>query len=267
MIDKGRHPILGVKISAVDYSRAVSRVIVAATEGSSLAVTCSAVHGVMLGALDREHRHRLNSFDMIVPDGQPVRWALRWKHGIGLADRVRGVDFMLALCARAAKDRIPIFLYGNRAPVLTALSDRLLEQYPSLVIAGTRPSAFREISEEERRVIAAEISASGAQLVFVGLGCPRQEYWVYENRELLPMPLVGIGSAFDSNAGVLPAPPGWMEKSGLEWAFRLVREPRRLWKRYLFLNPLYLLLLAGELTGLLRFRSDVVRIPTPTRVA
>lgn len=221
----------------------------------------------MLGALDPDHRHRLNSFDMIVPDGQPLRWALRWKHGIRLVDRVRGVDFMLALCERAEREKVPVFCYGNREPVLQSLAKRLRHRYPTLVIAGMRPSAFREVSDEEQRAIADEILGSGARLVFAGLGCPRQEYWTYENRELLPMPVVGIGSAFDSNAGVLPRPPQWMQRSGMEWAFRLAREPRRLWKRYLFLNPLYLLLLAGEITGLLRFRSDRARNPAPTRAA
>lgn len=255
-----------MKISAVDYEGAAETVISAAKEGRGLAVTCSAVHGVMLGALDRDHRHRLNSFDMIVPDGQPVRWALRWRHGIELADRVRGVDFMLALCERAARERIPVFLYGSQETVLRSLRERLLRKYPDLMVAGIRPSAFRDVTDDERRAIAAEIRASGARLVFAGLGCPRQEYWTYENRELLPMPVIGIGSAFDSNAGHLASPPEWMKRSGLEWAFRLAKEPRRLWKRYLFLNPLYMLFLAGEISGLLRFGTAGDRNPAPTRV-
>jgi len=267
VIDLGRHPILGVGINAVDYEAAVKKVIAAAVEGRPMTATCSAVHGVMVGALDPEHRHRLNSFDLIVPDGQPVRWALRWRHGVRLSDRVRGVDYMLALCARAAAAGVPIFLYGSRREILEPLVENLRRRYPALIIAGTRPSAFRAVSEEEQHTIAREIRDSGARLVFAGLGCPRQEIWAFENAELLPMPIVGIGSAFDSNAGALPAPPEWMQKSGLEWVFRLAREPGRLWKRYLFLNPLYLLLLAGEITGLARFGAGSKMRPEPERVA
>lgn len=266
MIDRGRHPILGVEINAVDYEAAVDAVIGAAREGRSMTATCSAVHGVMLGALDREHRRRLNTFDMIVPDGHPVRWGLEWRHGVKLPDRVRGVDFMLALCQRAAREHVPIFLYGNRAQILERLAENLRRRFPSLIIAGMRPSAFRQVSEGEQHDIAAEIRRSGARLVFVGLGCPRQEIWAYENRELLPMPIVGIGSAFDSNAGAIPAPPDWMLSRGLEWLFRLSREPRRLWRRYLLLNPLYLLLLAGEIVGVLRFGRGSAGEPTPHRL-
>jgi N-acetylglucosaminyldiphosphoundecaprenol N-acetyl-beta-D-mannosaminyltransferase len=266
MIDRGRHSILGVGINAVDYEAAVSSVISAAKEGRAMTVTCSAVHGVMLGALDSEHRARLNSFDMIVPDGQPVRWALRWRHGIHLRDRVRGVDFMLAICERAAAEQVPVFLFGSRREILDRLTQELGKRFPALRIAGVRPSAFRAVSEEEQRTVSEEIQRSGARLVFAGLGCPRQELWAYENRHLLRMPIVGIGSAFDSNAGALPTPPEWMQQSGLEWLFRFAQEPRRLWKRYLVLNPLYLLFIASEVLGLYRFDRGSDREPVATRV-
>lgn len=266
MIDRGRHPILGVEINAVDYEAAVDAVIGAAGEGRTMIATCSAVHGVMLGALDREHRRRLNTFDMIVPDGHPVRWALEWRHGVKLPDRVRGVDFMLALCERAAEDDVPIFLFGNRREILDRLARQLMQRFPSLLIAGMRPSAFREVTEDEQRAVAEEIRRSGARLVFAGLGCPRQEFWAYENRHLLSMPIVGIGSAFDSNAGALSVPPGWMLRNGLEWLFRLAQEPRRLWKRYLILNPLYLIFIGSEVLGLYRFDRGSDREPVATRV-
>jgi N-acetylglucosaminyldiphosphoundecaprenol N-acetyl-beta-D-mannosaminyltransferase len=266
MIDRGRHSILGVGINAVDYEAGTSFVISAAKEGRPITVTCSAVHGVMLAALDPEHRARLNSFDMIVPDGHPLRWALDWRYGVRLPDRVRGVDFMLALCERAAEDEVPIFLFGNRREILDRLARELKERFPSLVIAGMRPSAFREVTEEEKKILADEIRRSGARLVFAGLGCPRQEFWAYENRHLLSMPIVGIGSAFDSNAGALPVPPKWMLRNGLEWLFRFAQEPRRLWKRYLVLNPLYLLFIGSEILGLYRFDRGSDREPVATRV-
>lgn len=266
MIDHGRHPVLGIGINAMDIEAAVETVLRAAKERRALTVSCSAVHSVMEGALDPTHRHRLNALDLVLPDGQPVRWALGWRHGIKLPNRVYGPDFMLALCARAASERIPIFLYGSRREILEQLSRSLLQRFPGLTIAGTRPSAFRTLSEEEQARVAAEIRASGAGIVFAGLGCPRQEVWAYENAPLIRLPLIAVGAAFDFHAGTVPQAPAWMQRSGTEWLYRLAQEPRRLWKRYLYLNPLYLLFLAGELLGIAKFGSGSQSHPEPMRI-
>src|SRR5688500_5747724 len=250
----------------MDAEAAVEAVMRAAKERRALTVSCSAVHSVMEGALDPSHRHRLNALDLVLPDGQPVRWALGWKHGIRLPNRIYGPEFMLALCARAAKDGVPIFLYGSRPGVLESLSKNLLGRFPGLNIAGARPSAFRTLSEDEQAAIAAEIRASGAGIVFAGLGCPRQEIWAYENAQLIQLPLIAVGAAFDFHAGAIPQAPGWMQRSGLEWLFRLGQEPRRLWKRYLYLNPLYLFFVAGELTGAKTFDRGSETPPAPVRV-
>ena len=241
-------------------------VIEAARDRRPLTVSCSAVHSVMEGALDPEHRRRLNDLDLVLPDGQPVRWALGWRHGVKLRNRVYGPDFMLAVCARAAEEGIPIFLYGSRNEILNRLSENLRRNYPRLIIAGSKPSAFRQLSEVEQAAIASEIRRSGAGIVFAGLGCPRQEIWAYENAELIGLPLVAVGAAFDFHAGAIPQAPGWMQRSGLEWMFRLGQEPRRLWKRYLYLNPLYLFFLAGEITGIKRFGRGSEIQPRPVRV-
>lgn len=258
--------MLGVKVDAIDYEAAVDAVVSAADAGHGMAVTCTAVHGVALAALDPGHRHRLNTFDVIVPDGQPVRWALGWLHGAKLGDRVRGVDFMLRICESCAARDVPIFLYGSRPDVLAKLSANLRRAFPALVISGSKPSMFRTVTDQERIEIAEEIRASGCRLVFVGLGCPRQEYWIFENRDLLPMPLIGIGSAFDAHAGVQSVPPLWMQHAGLEWLWRLVHEPRRLWKRYLLLNPYYLAMIAGQLLKVVRLGPGPRTPPPPTRV-
>ncbi len=123
-------------------------------------------------------------------------------------------------------------------------------------IAGKQPSRFRQVTADEQREIAAEIIASGASIVMVGLGCPRQETWVYENRQLLPMPLLAVGAAFDFHAGTLPQAPEWMQKRGLEWLFRFAQEPRRLFKRYVYLNPLYLTMLFLQMTKLRKKSLD-----------
>lgn len=197
----------------------------------------------MTGVLDPHQRYRLNQFDLALPDGQPVRWALNLLHGCGLRERVYGPRLTLELCRAFAESGLPIYFYGSRPEVLGRLLDNLSRSFPSLVVAGAKPSRFRTCSQDEKQDIAAEIRASGARLVFVGLGCPRQEVWAYEFRELLDMPVVAVGAAFDFHAGTLAQAPGWMQDHGLEWLFRLLKEPRRLWRRYLGLNPLFLSLL------------------------
>lgn len=253
MIDRGRRNVLGVEISAVDLEAAAERIVAAARERRPLAVSALAVHGVMTGVLDAEHRHRLNHLDLVVPDGQPVRWALNLLHRSRLPERVYGPDLMLAVCRRAAAGNLPVFLYGSRGEVLADLADGLLRRFPELRIAGTRPSSFRPLPVAERRRIAEEITASGAAITFVGLGCPRQEVWVYEQRPMLSMPLLAVGAAFDFHAGRLPQAPPAMQRAGLEWLYRLTREPARLWRRYLLLNPAYIALLLLQATRLRRF--------------
>ena len=259
-------PILGTGITPLEADAAVELVIGAARDRRTLTVSCSAVHSVMEGALDPEHRRRLNELDLVLPDGQPVRWALGWRHGVKLRNRVYGPDFMLAVCDRAAEEGIPIFLYVSRKEILEPLTENLRRRFPQLLVAGAKPSAFRTLSEDEQAAIASEIGQSDAGIVFAGLGCPRQEIWAYENAGLIGLPLVAVGAAFDFHAGGLPQAPGWMQRSGLEWLFRLGREPRRLWKRYLYLNPLYLFFLAGELMGVKTFGRGSEMPPTPVRV-
>ena len=256
MIDRGRHSVLGVWVHAVDYEAAVEQVIAAAREQRPLAVSALAVHGVMTGVLDAEHRYRLNHLDLTLPDGQPVRWALNRLHRTDLKDRVYGPTFTLEVCRRAAEEGLPIYLYGSTQDVLDAFAVNLRRRFPKLTIAGQQPSRFRRTTAEEKQEIAAQIRASGATLTLVGLGCPRQETWAYEYRRDLPMPLLAVGAAFDFHAGRLPqAPPAW-QRRGLEWLFRLLQEPRRLWRRYLLLNPLYLTLLGLQLLHLKRFDPE-----------
>lgn len=256
MIDLGKHNILGIRVNAVDYEAAVERVAQAARARQPMAVSALAVHGVMTGVLDRTHRYRLNRFDLVVPDGQPVRWALNRLHGTRLRDRVYGPTLTLKLCERAAADRLPIFLFGGTDELLAALAERLRQRFPALEIAGMRASRFRRLAPAERDETVAAIQASGAAMTFVGLGCPRQEVWAYEFRDALSMPLVAVGAAFNFHAGRLPQAPPRLQRLGLEWFYRLVQEPRRLWRRYLLLNPLYLSLLALQWTGLRRFDPD-----------
>jgi exopolysaccharide biosynthesis WecB/TagA/CpsF family protein len=255
MIDHGKKSVLGVMIDAVDYAAALAKITAAALERRSFAVSALAVHGVMTGVFDATQRYRLNHLDLVVPDGQPVRWALNALYGTQLPDRVYGPTLTLKLCEQAAALELPIYLYGSRPEVLTALSANLQRRFPRLQIAGVQPSRFRQLDADEQRALAAEICASGAAITFVGLGCPRQEVWVYELRDQIAMPLIAVGAAFDFHAGLLPQAPARIQRLGLEWAYRLKQEPRRLWRRYVLLNPTYLTLLALQASRLRRFDS------------
>ncbi len=249
MIDLGRHSVLGITIDAVDYEAAVERIVTAAAAGQPLAATALAVHGVMTGVDDPEQRWRLNHLDLVCPDGQPVRWALRLLHGASLPDRVYGPNLTLAVCARAADEGLPIFLYGSEPAVLDRLSRNLVAAYPALQIAGVAPSRFRTLTPEEKPEVVARIKDSGARLAFVGLGCPRQEVFAYEFAPQVSMPLIAVGAAFPFHAGLLKQAPRVLQDRGLEWAFRLAMEPRRLWRRYLKLNPRYAAKVAQQLAG------------------
>ena len=261
MHDRGTADVLGIPISAVDYDAAVERIVAAARDRRPMAVSALAVHGLMTGVLDPVQRYRLDRFDLLVPDGQPVRWALRWLHGVRLPDRVYGPELMGRLCQRAALEDLPVFLFGGTSDQLAALGSSLRRRYPGLTVAGTRPSQFRRVSPDEQAAAVRAIVDSGAALTFVGLGCPRQEVWTFEQRERLGMPIVAVGAAFTLLAGLRAGAPRAMQDAGLEWLHRLVQEPRRLWKRYLLLNPLYLGLLALQKTRLLRLGPTVARPP------
>ena len=241
-----KHNVLGILVDATDYRTATERVLAAARERRPLALTALAVHGVMTGVRDPAHGGRLNSFDLVTPDGQPVRWALNLLHRAGLTDRVYGPTLTLRVLAGCAEEGLPVYLYGSTEATLDRLVPALTGQFPALKIAGVEPSKFRTAQPGEADQIAERIRASGARMVLVGLGCPRQEVFAYAMRPKLDLPLLAVGAAFDYHAGLLRRPPAWMQRAGLEWLWRLGLEPRRLWRRYVLLNPAYLTRLAGQ---------------------
>jgi exopolysaccharide biosynthesis WecB/TagA/CpsF family protein len=253
VINQGKRNILGVAVDVTDYESSVERIVDAATRGKAFAVTALPVHGIMTGARDPNHRYRLNTFDLLVPDGQPVRWALNLIHKVGLRERVYGPSLMLALCGRLAEEDLPIYLFGSREETIARLSRNLQRRFPALQIVGSQPGRFKVLSPTERDDIVRDIRQSGAAIVFVGLGCPRQEIWAYENRDALSMPAVCVGAAFDFHAGTVAQAPPTLQRVGLEWAYRLAREPRRLWRRYAIYNPLYVGMVAAQLSGAVDF--------------
>jgi N-acetylglucosaminyldiphosphoundecaprenol N-acetyl-beta-D-mannosaminyltransferase len=216
-------------------------------------VTAAAVNLVMSAHEDPEALAAVLGATLAVPDGQPLVWALR-ALGHGQATRIYGPDLMVRFCARAALSGTPIFLYGGRTPeALERLEQGLRRRFPGLQIAGGHSPPFRDLTAEEEERTIAEINASGAAVVWVGTGQPKQEKWMLKMRPRLSAPLlVGVGAAFDFHAGLVPQAPRWMQRSGLEWVYRLAREPRRLWRRYARYNPRFL---AGFLRQYLHHRA------------
>ena len=252
----GKQNVLGILMDAVDYEAAENAIVEAAFQRRTMAVSALAVHGLMTGVFDPEQKFRLNQFDLLAPDGQPVRWALNLLHRAGLKQRVYGPNLTLRLCERAAEEGLPVYFYGSTSEVLASLRNALHERFPKLIIAGMEPSKFRRLLPEEKREVATRITSSGAAITFVGLGCPRQETFVYEFRDLLAMPLLAVGAAFPFIAGASSQAPIWMQDNGLEWLFRLASEPKRLWQRYLLLNPAYLFLVTLQAFNLSHFRTE-----------
>lgn len=257
--------LLGVRVGLTDYGRATAAVVAAASARRPLLVTACAVHGLMTGVIDPAFGAVLNAFDIVAPDGQPIRWGVRWTRQGRLRDRVYGPTLMLHVCEQAASRDLPVFLYGSLEETLSALASRLTERFPTLRIAGRQASRFRLSTPAERALDAKAVLDSGARIVFVGLGCPRQEWWIFHQRRRIALPMLGVGAAFDFHAGMIPQAPAIMQRAGLEWLFRLAQEPRRLWRRYLTLNPLYLALVALQASGLFQFRPSADLTEAETR--
>lgn len=253
MINKGKHSILGVYVHAVDYEFAVKKIIEAASLKQSYSVSALAVHGVMTGFLNPIHARRLNGLDLVVPDGQPVRWALHWLHGKDLPDRVYGPNLTLRALKAFSENDLSVYIYGSKEEVICNLVGKLQSRFPKLEIVGYEPSKFRRLSEYERKEVVDRVRESGAHALILGLGCPRQEVWAYEYRDLLGIPILAVGAAFDFFAGNLPQAPKCLQDRGLEWLFRLIQEPKRLWHRYIVLNPLYVWNIFQQWLGLKKF--------------
>ncbi len=232
--------ILGIGVNNIDYQGAITEIIASAKQQKPLKVTALAVHGLMTGFNDAQYQYILNEFDLVLPDGQPIRWALNWIHNCQMENRVYGPELMLKLCKIAAEQNLSIYLYGSTDNVMERLVEKLKVKVPQLIIAGYQPSFFRQLTHEEQVEVHSQIIKSGAALVFVGLGCPRQEIWCYENSPALFCPLIAVGAAFDFHAEQLSQAPSFMQRHGLEWLYRFIQEPVRLWRRYLLLNPAYL---------------------------
>jgi len=244
--------ILGTRVDATSYSDAAARIIDWTRTGEGRYVCCCNVHMVMEGYDDPAFRQVVNAADLVTPDGMPLVWGLRLS-GLRNATRVDGSSLTLAVCETAAREGVSIGLYGGTEETIAAFTVFIKRRFPDLRIATAISPAYGQLSAQEDAAHIEKLTAAGARIVFVALGCPKQEKWMHAHRDHLPAVTLGVGAALDFHAGRIPRAPHWMQKSGLEWFFRLMLEPRRLWRRYFIHNPRFIGLLLLQLLRLRRF--------------
>jgi N-acetylglucosaminyldiphosphoundecaprenol N-acetyl-beta-D-mannosaminyltransferase len=251
-----RTNVLGVGISAVNLEMAVAIILQAVERQQSAYVCVSGVHGVMESQKDPALKAIHNRALLCTPDGMPMVWLSRWA-GYKQVRRVYGPDLMLELCRVSGARGYRHFLYGGANGVAVELQRRLEQRFPGLQIVGTFEPPFRPLNPAEEQRLMELVSATRPDLFWLGLSTPKQELFMAQYVSKLAVPvMIGVGAAFDIHAGRSAQTPPWLQRAGLEWAYRLCREPRRLWRRYLFNNPLFLYYLLLQGLGAKRFQGE-----------
>jgi len=235
--------VLGLRVAVTTLQKATTDVIGLAYKKEGAYICAANVHMCMEAYRDKGFQHIVNNASLTVPDGRPLTWWMR-SLGIDNIEQVRGPDLFLSVCNKACQTGIPIAFYGGETETLNKLKMYLLNNYNDIKIACAISPPFRELTENEEASHIDQLRESGAQILFVGLGCPKQEKWMAKVKKDLAMVMLGVGAAFDFYAGNKSIAPRWMSRSGLEWLYRLLCEPRRLWKRYLYTNPHFMYLYA-----------------------
>lgn len=242
--------ILGTRVSPTSYESATNQVQSWAPTEKGRYVCAANVHMLMEARDSADFRDIVNSADLVTPDGMPLVWMLRLK-GHKKQQRVYGPTLMLHLLEMAVKQNIPVGFYGGRPNTIEKLVERMNKRFPGLNVVYVFSPPFRSLSPDEDLEICRNIRDSGLRILFVGLGCPKQERWMAEHRDQIPAVMIGVGAAFDFLAGEINQAPMWIQRLGLEWAYRFFQEPLRLWKRYLIHNPRFIILAFADLLGLL----------------
>lgn len=242
--------LFSVNYSITNYNEASDIIIEKAISRKSFGVTALAVHGLIESVNSKPLTHLINRLDMVVPDGQPVRWALNSFYKVKLKDRVAGPILTDHVLAKANDKSLSIYLYGSTTETLEKMKKVIRQKYPKVIISGTHADRFREATAEEDVEDIKKINESGAHIVLVGRGCPRQEKWVANHLGLIHAPMLAIGAAFDFRAGNIVLAPKWIQDSGFEWFYRLVQEPKKLWKRYFITNSHFIYLFITHKLGI-----------------
>ncbi|MBV6396008.1 MAG: N-acetylglucosaminyldiphosphoundecaprenol N-acetyl-beta-D-mannosaminyltransferase [Anaerolineales bacterium] len=238
--------ILGTRVDATSYEDAAQQIVEWARRAESRYVCAANVHMLMEAHDDASFRETVNRAALVTPDGMPLVWVMRLL-GVKSQQRVYGPELTLRVARAASEQGIAVGLYGGAPHTLDRLARNLKQQFPRLKIAHAFSPPFRSLTIEEDAQATEEIIRSGARILFVGLGCPKQERWMAARQGRLPAVMLGVGAAFDIHAGEKPQAPTWMRSAGLEWLFRLASEPRRLWRRYVYHNPRFVILVLLQL--------------------
>ncbi|HMQ04698.1 MAG TPA: WecB/TagA/CpsF family glycosyltransferase [Pyrinomonadaceae bacterium] len=234
-----RFRIVSLDVDRVTHGSAVERVIQLANNGSGAYVCFGTVHMVMESFDSPEFAAKVNAADMIVTDGMPLVWMQKLQKAVE-PERVRANDLMMLIMAEAERKGIRVGFYGGRPEVVERMVGRAGQEHPDLAVSFAYSPPFRPLTADEDKEITDRINASGTQILFMGLGCPKQENWMAEHRDRLNCVMLGVGASFDFYAGNVKESPAWLGRLGLEWLYRLVQEPKRLWRRYLILNPRFI---------------------------
>jgi N-acetylglucosaminyldiphosphoundecaprenol N-acetyl-beta-D-mannosaminyltransferase len=239
-------PVLGAPIDALDWDEAVGRIRDWAARRESRVVCICNAHSVVTARREADFERIVREADMATPDGAPVAWMMR-RLGVARQERINGPDLMWRYLADVQAREQSVYFYGSTPQTLEALSQVVHAAFPTLRIAGAVSPPFRALTREEDDAIVRAINDSGAGTVWVSLGCPKQERWMAEHRGRVNAVMIGVGAAFDYHAGTIRRAPLWMQRSGLEWLHRFASEPRRLWRRYLETNTLFVWYAIGQL--------------------
>ena len=243
--------VIGLSVDSTSYSRATNSVINWAIRSESRYVCIANVHMIMMSQDSLNFRKVVNAADLVTPDGMPLVWMLRLKGKLN-QPRVYGPTLMLHVLKSAACEGIAVGFYGGTPTLLDSLIKRMQARYANLKVAFSFSPPFQPMGLQEDESIIEQINQSGTRILFVGLGCPKQEIWMAEHRGKVQAVMLGVGAAFDFHSGSKLQAPTWMQRIGLEWLFRLLTEPRRLWRRYFYHNPRFLVLAIADLLGLIK---------------
>ena len=243
--------LLGMRIDSTSYKNTVRKIDEWEKQGESRYICAANVHMVMETYDSEDFRFVVNHADIVTPDGVPLVWLMRFR-GIKIQQRVYGPTLMLHVLELAANENIPVGFYGGEPAVLESLVIRMQAKFPGLNVAYAFSPPFRTLSSDEDAEVVSNVKKSSVKILFIGLGCPKQEQWMAAHRGKIPAVMLGVGAAFNIHAGVRSQAPGWVQKVGLEWLYRFFQEPRRLWRRYLVQNPRFVALALAELLGIVK---------------
>ena len=246
--------LFNLHLSTGFYNEFIQHIVGSARVNRSGYACLANVHMLIESKKDVSFQHELDNAGLLLPDGKPITWALRILHGVK-QERVAGMDFLPDLVKAAAQERVPVFFYGGSEELLNAARKFLEKKYPELPLAGFYSPPFRTLSEAEEMEIIEHINNSGAHIVFVILGCPKQEIWMGHMKGFIKPYMVGVGGALPVMIGHQKRAPVWMQQAGLEWLFRLMQEPKRLFKRYAVTNVLFISMLVSKYIRLKVFKK------------